>query len=379
MTSYVYDFADGNKDLKDLLGGKGANLAEMTNLGLPVPPGFTITTEACQAYLAAGRRARRAGRGGRRAPRRARGRRWAARSATRDDPLLVSVRSGAKFSMPGMMETVLNIGLNDESRARAWRRRPATSGSPGTPTAGCVQMFGKTVLDIDGELLRGRPRRGQGRQGRHRRPRPRRRRPARAGRDVQGRSSRSRPAARSRRTRASSCDLAVRAVFDSWNADRAILYRRQERIPERPRHRRQRAGRWSSATAARPPAPASPSPATRRPARTGVYGDYLQNAQGEDVVAGIRNTVSPGRPRDHRQDVATTSCSTSWRGSRATTATCATSSSPSSSGKLWMLQTRVGKRTAEAAFRIAVAPGRRGPDRPRTRRCCGSPATSSPS
>src|ERR671914_1557484 len=114
MTKYVYDFSEGNKDMKDLLGGKGANLAEMTNMGLHVPPGFTITTEACLTYLAQGR--------------------WpegleaevdehlasleqamGKRLGDADDPLLVSVRSGAKFSMPGMMDTVLNLGLNDQS------------------------------------------------------------------------------------------------------------------------------------------------------------------------------------------------------------------------------------------------------------------------
>ncbi|MEP7177916.1 MAG: PEP/pyruvate-binding domain-containing protein, partial [Pseudonocardiales bacterium] len=114
MPKYVYDFAEGNKDLKDLLGGKGANLAEMTNLGLPVPPGFVITTEACKEYLKSGRQ-----------PtemaaevsehldslERAMGKKL----GQSDDPLLVSVRSGARFSMPGMMETVLNIGLNDQS------------------------------------------------------------------------------------------------------------------------------------------------------------------------------------------------------------------------------------------------------------------------
>jgi len=111
---YVYDFAEGNRELKDLLGGKGANLAEMTNLGLPVPPGFTITTEACKAYLESGSEPPELGD------------EISAHLATLeasmgkrlgdpDDPLLVSVRSGAKFSMPGMMETVLNVGLNDES------------------------------------------------------------------------------------------------------------------------------------------------------------------------------------------------------------------------------------------------------------------------
>ncbi|MBI2243214.1 MAG: pyruvate, phosphate dikinase, partial [Nocardioides sp.] len=114
MTTFVFDFAEGNKELKDLLGGKGANLAEMTNLGLPVPPGFTISTEACRAFLVGGRE-----------PDslaaevaehlRALEDRMGRRLGDPADPLLVSVRSGAKFSMPGMMETVLDVGLNDES------------------------------------------------------------------------------------------------------------------------------------------------------------------------------------------------------------------------------------------------------------------------
>src|SRR5690242_21608782 len=114
MPKFVYDFAEGNKDLKDLLGGKGANLAEMTNLGLPVPPGFTITVEACKAYLQSGRE-----------PAELADEvsahldslesQMGKRLGQPDDPLLVSVQSGAKFSMPGMMETVLNIGLNDQS------------------------------------------------------------------------------------------------------------------------------------------------------------------------------------------------------------------------------------------------------------------------
>ena len=116
MTKYVYDFAEGGKDMKDLLGGKGANLSEMTVLGLPVPPGFVITTEACTTYLQTGEvpdelaaevdehlQALEAAMG--------------KRLGDADDPMLVSVRSGAKFSMPGMMDTVLNIGLNDRSVA----------------------------------------------------------------------------------------------------------------------------------------------------------------------------------------------------------------------------------------------------------------------
>ena len=114
MPKYVYDFSEGNRDLKDLLGGKGANLAEMTNLGLPVPPGFTITTEACNVYLETGTEPvelEREVSAHLTALEQAMGKSL----GQADDPLLVSVRSGAKFSMPGMMDTVLNIGLNDDS------------------------------------------------------------------------------------------------------------------------------------------------------------------------------------------------------------------------------------------------------------------------
>ncbi|HEY3869451.1 MAG TPA: PEP/pyruvate-binding domain-containing protein, partial [Actinocrinis sp.] len=114
MPKFVYDFTEGNKDLKDLLGGKGANLAEMTNIGLPVPPGFTITTDACRYYLANGTTPEGLDdevAAHLEALEQAMGRKL----GDPGDPLLVSVRSGAKFSMPGMMETVLNIGLSDES------------------------------------------------------------------------------------------------------------------------------------------------------------------------------------------------------------------------------------------------------------------------
>ena len=113
-TTYVYRFSEGDKDQKDLLGGKGANLAEMTRLGLPVPPGFTITTDACRAYLANGEAPEELAVQVTTALREVEAELGRHLGAA-DDPLLVSVRSGAKFSMPGMMETVLNIGLNDES------------------------------------------------------------------------------------------------------------------------------------------------------------------------------------------------------------------------------------------------------------------------
>ncbi|MDU7516165.1 MAG: PEP/pyruvate-binding domain-containing protein, partial [Varibaculum cambriense] len=151
MAKYVYTFAEGNKDMKDLLGGKGANLAEMTNLGLPVPPGFTITTDACRAYLKHNEvpeslvpEVTKALRGVEDQIGRTLG--------DKDEPLLVSVRSGAKFSMPGMMETVLNVGLNDES-VHGLAKMSGSDRFAWDSYRRLVQMFGKTVLDIDGDLF----------------------------------------------------------------------------------------------------------------------------------------------------------------------------------------------------------------------------------
>ena len=151
MAKYVYDFSEGNKDLKDLLGGKGANLAEMTRLGLPVPPGFIITTEACRTYMTTGT-----------LPPELRVEVTMALRRLEDtlgrslgdfhDPLLVSVRSGAKFSMPGMMETVLNIGLNDAS-VQGLARFSDDERFAWDSYRRLIQMFGKTVLDIEGDMF----------------------------------------------------------------------------------------------------------------------------------------------------------------------------------------------------------------------------------
>ena len=147
----VYAFSEGNRDQKDLLGGKGANLAEMTNLGIPVPPGFTITTEACREYLANGANppdlVRQID-----ASIAALEEQMGRTLGDPENPLLLSVRSGAKFSMPGMMETVLNIGLNDVSV----HGLGAMSGNPRFAWDSyrrLIQMYGKTVLEIDGELF----------------------------------------------------------------------------------------------------------------------------------------------------------------------------------------------------------------------------------
>src|SRR3954447_1940871 len=154
MTSgvtWVYDFSEGNKDQKDLLGGKGANLAEMTRLGLPVPPGFTITTEACRASLATGELPE----GLEREIETHLGALEHAMGRTlgdADDPLLVSVRSGAKFSMPGMMETVLDIGLNDQS-VLGLARASGSERFAFDSYRRLLQMFGATVLGIDADAF----------------------------------------------------------------------------------------------------------------------------------------------------------------------------------------------------------------------------------
>ncbi len=349
MVKYVYDFAEGGKEMKDLLGGKGANLAEMTNLGLPVPPGFIITTEACQAYL----------RSGSEPPEleaevsahlAALERSMGKRLGQSDDPLLVSVRSGAKFSMPGMMETVLNIGLNDQSvrglAAQAGNERFAFDSY-----RRLIQMFGKTVLGIDGEHFEGAldaAKHAKGTTNDLDLDADDMRKLVETFKEVvvkhAGRAFPQDPREQ--------MDLAVRAVFESWNTERAIIYRRQERIPTD----LGTAVNICSMVFGNLGMDSGTGVAfTRDPASgaQGVYGDYLQNAQGEDVVAGIRNTVPLAdlegidkKSYDELMGIMATLeghyrdlCDIEFTIER---------------GKLWMLQTRVGKRTAGAAFRIAT-------------------------
>ena len=152
VTKYVYDFNEGNRDMKDLLGGKGANLAEMTNMGLPVPPGFTITTEACLTFLAQG--------GPPPGMLQEAGEHLARLQETMgkqlgdpDDPLLVSVRSGAKFSMPGMMDTVLNLGLNDVSVKGLAAQTGGDMRFANDAYRRFIQMFGKIVMDVPADAF----------------------------------------------------------------------------------------------------------------------------------------------------------------------------------------------------------------------------------
>ncbi len=349
MTKYVYDFSEGSRDQKDLLGGKGANLAEMTNLGLPVPPGFTISTEACRAYLEHGQEPdglaaevdahlaaleKEMGRA----------------LGQPDGPLLVSVRSGAKFSMPGMMDTVLNVGLNDESVHGLAAITGGDERFAYDSYRRLLQMFGSTVLGIEAGLFH------------EELDRLKEERAVTNDLDLDVADLRGLVATYQdlveKHTGSAfpqdpreQMDLAVRAVFDSWNTERAVLYRRQERIPGD----LGTAVNICSMVFGNGGMDSGTGVAfTRDPAsgEQGIYGDYLQNAQGEDVVAGIRNTVPLAdleridkgaydellrimqTLEEHYRDL----CDIEFTVER---------------GKLWMLQTRVGKRTAGAAFRIA--------------------------
>lgn len=350
MGRYVYDFAEGNKDQKDLLGGKGANLAEMTRLGLPVPPGFTITTEACRAYLADGREpeslaeevdrhlARLEETMGR-------------RLGDPEDPLLVSVRSGAKFSMPGMMDTVLNIGLNDRSVEGLVRQSGGNERFAWDSYRRLLSMFGETVLGVHKDAFEDEIDRLKADRG------------ATTDLDLGADDLKELTRAYEHTIREHAgrdfpqdpreqLALAVRAVFDSWNTERATIYRRRERIPTDLGTAVNVGtmvfgnGGMDSGTGVA---------FTRDPATgaQGVYGDYLQNAQGEDVVAGIRNTVPL-----HDLEQIDKACFDQLLQIMATLEhhyrDLCDIEFTIEHGKLWMLQTRVGKRTAQAAFRIAV-------------------------
>ncbi|MFD4571062.1 pyruvate, phosphate dikinase [Streptomyces sp. NPDC058417] len=346
---FVYDFTEGNKDLKDLLGGKGANLAEMTNLGLPVPPGFTITTEACKTYLDSGEEPA-ALRDEVSAHLAALESTMGKRLGQADDPLLVSVRSGAKFSMPGMMDTVLNIGLSDRS-VQGLAKQAGDDRFAWDSYRRLIQMFGKTVLGVDGDLfeeaLEAAKEAKKVTVDTELEAADLKKLVTRFKKIVKTEAGRDFP-----QDPREQMDLAIKAVFDSWNGDRAKLYRRQERIP----HDLGTAVNVCSMVFGNlGPDSGTGVAFTRDPAsgHQGVYGDYLQNAQGEDVVAGIRNTVPLAELEridktsydrlmrimetleNHYKDL----CDIEFTIER---------------GQLWMLQTRVGKRTAGAAFRIAT-------------------------
>jgi pyruvate,orthophosphate dikinase len=350
---YVYAFDHRHKrppmDMKDLLGGKGANLAEMTSvLRLPVPPGFTITTDACRDYMRSGwpkglndevaRHVRNLERQMKR------------RLGDPSDPLLVSVRSGAKFSMPGMMDTVLNLGLNDRS-VKGLAQVTDDERFAYDSYRRFIALYARIVLDLDGgrfddELEAAKDAAGVASDAEL---------GAEALKDmcttykgiVKEETRRAFPQDPQRQLHG-----AIEAVFDSWDSPRARAYREREKIP----HDLGTAVNVQAMVFGNRDDESGTGVGFTRNAATGEdkpYGDFLVNAQGEDVVAGIRNTLDlddlgehfPGvkdelldifaRLEAHYRDM----CDTEFTIER---------------GKLWMLQTRVGKRTGRAALRMAV-------------------------
>ncbi|MEX2136740.1 MAG: pyruvate, phosphate dikinase [Chloroflexota bacterium] len=349
-TKLIYTFREGNAGMRALLGGKGAGLAEMTNTGLPVPPGFTITTEACNAYYAAGKELPPGlwddVLGHMNALEEETGKRFGDPA----NPLLVSVRSGAAFSMPGMMDTVLNLGLNPDTVAGlialtgnerfgydAWRR--------------FIAMFGRIVLEIPATVFDEpfdalKERRG-------------------AKLDTDLTADDLREAADEYRAIVRTAtgeefptdpyrqlELATRAVFDSWFGKRAHDYREFNKIP----HDLGTAVNIVTMVFGNMGADSGTGVAFTRDPNTGervLYGEYLTNAQGEDVVAGVRTPAKISQMRDelplvyeqfteigerlerHYRDVQDLEFTIER-------------------GKLYMLQTRSAKRTAPAAVKIAV-------------------------
>ena len=351
---YVYFYgagsADGNKDMKDLLGGKGANLAEMAGIGLPVPPGFTVSTEVCALFSKAGGKVPRDVQGEIQANLKKLERVAGLKFGDDKNPLLVSVRSGAKFSMPGMMDTILNLGLTDKTveglAKKSGNRRFALD---------CyrrlIHMFGGVVMDVPKkkfeEILR------------------EKKKEARVEKDsdiseklledviAEYRNLIKKEAGHDfPQDVHQQLDMAVSAVFKSWNTPRAIHYRREYHIPDdlgtAVNVQLMVFGNFGQTSG-------TGVGFTRNPA-TGekeVYGEYLLNAQGEDVVAGVR-TPSPLRhlktemPEVFEQLKNTTDRLEKHYGD------VQDFEFTIQEGKLFMLQTRNGKRTGQAAVKIAV-------------------------
>ena len=339
-----------------LLGGKGANLGEMTRVGVPVPPGFTVTTEACNEYLAAGNtspadmweqvleavRALEAGTG--------------KRFGDPANPLLLSSRSGAKFSMPGMMDTVLNIGLNDETAA-AMAKATGNARFVYDLYRRLVQMFGSVVLGIDDELFEDAIQERKDALG------------VKSdvdlsGEDWQALTERFKKGVAERSGRPFPEDpyeqlrLAIEAVFGSWKGKRAVDYRNAAGIS----HDLGTAVNIQTMVFGNLDDDSGTGVAFSRNPATGervLYGDWLINAQGEDVVAGIRNTrpiveLAEEMPAIYVEfQGICDKLEQHYREMQDVEFTI-------ERGKLWMLQTRDGKRTARAAVRIAVEMAREG-------------------
>jgi pyruvate,orthophosphate dikinase len=350
-TRYIYDFADGSRDMRVLLGGKGANLAEMTRVLGPelVPAGFTITTEACVAFMRA--RSEPPGLAEQVAEGIARLEERAGRSlGDPDDPLLVSVRSGARDSMPGMLETILDLGLNDAS-VRGLADRTGNEHFAWDSYRRFIQMFSNVVCGVPGErfeeVLRAARRRAGAREDRDLN--------VTALQDVVVRfralheAHTGEPFPQDPREQ---LRLAIRAVFDSWMGDRAVQYRRINHIPDT----------WGTAVNVQQMVFGNRGPgsatgvAFSRDELTGApepSGDFLLDAQGEDVVSGVRtprplHELAEHLPEAHEQLLGIMRTLEAHYGDMQDTEFTV------EQGRLYMLQTRSAKRPAQAAVRFAV-------------------------
>lgn len=350
MKKFVYMFNEGNSGMKELLGGKGANLAEMTSIGLPVPYGFTISTEACNDYYEAGKMispdvkdqilqslARLEESTGK-------------RLGDPTNPLLVSVRSGSVFSMPGMMDTILNLGMNDET-VEGMAQLTNNPRFAYDSYRRFIQMFSDVVLEVDvfffEQLLEEyREKKGYTSD------------PELTAEDWQEVIAGYKKIVKERTRKDFPQDpkeqlfLSINAVFDSWNNQRAIVYRRLNKIPD---HLGTAVNIQSMVFGNTGNDSGTGVAFTRNPS-TGentLYGEYLINAQGEDVVAGIRTpqpiaTLESEMPDVYKQFSETCHLlEQHYQDMQDIEFTV-------ERGKLFILQTRTGKRTAQAAIRIAV-------------------------
>jgi pyruvate, orthophosphate dikinase len=349
VPGYVYDFSQGSKEMRALLGGKGANLAEMTAIGLPVPDGFTITTEACLDYLRAGGTWPEGLRDQVSEHLAALEVRVGRTLGDPSDPLLVSVRSGAPVSMPGMMDTILNLGLNDRS-VKGLAKRSQNERFALDSYRRFVQMFGDVVMGVDGHLFEEALDRVKVERG------------VRSDVDLdaadlhrlleqfrgiyRGGTGEDFP-----QDPAEQLDRAVAAVFGSWNTPRAIIYRRHDGIPD-DLGTAVNVGQMVFGNLG--PTSGTGVAFTRNPS-TGareLYGEFLVNAQGEDVVAGIRTP----RPLPELEEVSPDA----FAGLRDAMQRLESHYGDMQDveftieeGTLFILQTRAGKRTAQAAVRVA--------------------------
>ena len=348
--TYVYDFAVGSEVGRELLGGKGLGLAQMMAIGIPVPDGFVVTTEACTDYMKAGGAFPDGLEDEIGARLIALEERTAKRFGDRADPLLVSVRSGAAISMPGMMDTILNLGLNDDAveglATSTGNRRFAFDAY-----RRLIQMYGEVVDGVEGRLF-------EQELTRLKETRDAVQDVDLTAEDLEELVGRFKAVYRERTGRAfpqdarAQLERAVRAVFDSWETPRAQVYRRANGIPDDLGtavnvvqmvfgNKGDTSGTGVLFTR---------DPSTGEP---GLWGEFLLNAQGEDVVAGIR-TPEPIERMSDRLPAAFTELTDTIRRLEEHYREMQDIEFTVEDGRLYLLQTRTGKRTAAAALRIAV-------------------------